>query len=130
PERKVELLMSNDITIYRADWVLPVAAPVLADGALAVSGERILGVGSAADLAAAYPGASVVDLGASIVMPGFINCHCHLEYTSFRGILDDAEFGDWILSLVDVKAALTPEEYLASARLGALEAVASGVTTI
>ena len=41
---------AHDITIYRADWVLPVAAPVLADGGLAVSGERIVGVGPAPDL--------------------------------------------------------------------------------
>jgi hypothetical protein len=38
--------------------VLPVAAPVLADGGLAVSGERIVGVGPAPDLAAAHPEAA------------------------------------------------------------------------
>jgi cytosine/adenosine deaminase-related metal-dependent hydrolase len=118
------------VTIYRADWLLPVSAPVLADGALAVAGERIAAVGRAAELVAAHPGAEVVDLGRSIIMPGFVNCHSHIEYTSFRGILDDADFGDWIISLVDVKASLTPEEYLVSARLGALEAVSSGITTI
>ena len=36
--------ISDDITIYRGDWVLPVSAPVLANGGLAVSGERIVGV--------------------------------------------------------------------------------------
>src|SRR5664280_680256 len=121
---------NDELTIYRADWVIPVAAPVLADGALAVAGERIAAVGSAGDVTAAHPEAPVVDLGRSVVMPGFVNCHSHLEYTSFRGILDDEEFGDWILSLIDVKAALTPEEYLVSARLGALEAISSGITTI
>ena len=63
-------------------------------------------------------------------MPGFVNAHSHLEYTSFRGMFDDQQFGDWIISLIDVKASLTPDEYLWSARLGALEALASGVTTI
>jgi 5-methylthioadenosine/S-adenosylhomocysteine deaminase len=122
---------ANDrVTLYRADWVLPVAAPVLADGALAVAGERIVAVGPASDLAAAHPGAEVVDLGRAIVMPGFVNCHSHLEYTTFRGILDDAEFGDWILQLVDIKASLTPDEYLDSARLGVAESVASGITTV
>ena len=121
---------TNDITIYRADWVLPVSAPVLADGALAVSGERILGVGPAADLIAAHPSSTVVDVGAAIIMPGFVNCHCHIEYTSFRGILDDLEFGDWIIRLVDVKASLTPEEYLVSSRLGVIEAISSGITTL
>ncbi len=122
--------MSYDITIYRADWVLPVSAPIVADGALAVSGERILGLGAAADLIAAHPSATVVDVGRSIIMPGFVNCHSHIEYTSFRGILDDLAFGDWIIRLVDVKAALTPEEYLASARLGTVEAISSGITTL
>jgi len=120
----------RDITIYRADWVLPVAAPVLPDGGIAVAGERILAVGPAPRLMAEYPGAALVDQGRAIIMPGFVNCHSHVEYTSFRGILDDAEFGDWIISLVDVKASLTPEEYLVSARLGAIEAVSSGITTI
>ena len=120
----------HDITVYRADWVLPVTAPVQPDGAVAVAGERIVAVGPAAKIAAAYPAATTVDLGRSIVMPGFVNCHSHIEYTSFRGILDDAAFGDWIISLVDVKASLTPEEYLVSARLGAVEAVSSGITTV
>jgi 5-methylthioadenosine/S-adenosylhomocysteine deaminase len=120
----------NDIVIYRADWVIPVATPVVADGGVAVVGERIVEVGPAPKLLAAYPGARLVDLGRSIIMPGFVNCHSHIEYTSFRGILDDAEFGDWIISLVDIKASLTPEEYLVGARLGAVEAVSSGITTI
>ena len=120
----------RDITMYRADWVLPVAAPVLPHGAVAVRGDRIVDVGPAPRLAAAFPEAELVDLGRSIIMPGFVNCHSHIEYTSFRGILDDAEFGDWIISLVDVKASLTPDEYLISARLGAMEAVSSGITTI
>ena len=122
--------ISDDITIYRGDWVLPVSAPVLAGGGLAVSGERIVGVGTAPALLAAHPDAVVVDLGRSIIMPGFVNCHSHIEYTSFRGILDDSEFGDWIISLVDVKASLTLEEYLVSAKLGAIEAISSGITTI
>ncbi len=120
----------HDITIYRADWVLPVAAPVLPDGGVAVAGDSIVAVGPAPRLIAEHPGAAQVDMGRSIIMPGFVNCHSHVEYTSFRGILDDAEFGDWIISLVDVKASLTPEEYGVSARLGAMEAVSSGITTI
>lgn len=129
-ERDVPGTDHRDITIYRADWVLPVAAPVLPDGAVAVADGRIVAVGTAPRLTAEYPGAALVDVGRAIIMPGFVNCHSHLEYTSFRGILDDAEFGDWILSLIDVKASLTPDEYLVSARLGAVEAVASGITTI
>ena len=120
----------RDITIYRADWVLPVAAPVLPDGGVAVAGGRILAVGPAPRLVADYPGAALVDMGRSIIMPGFVNCHSHVEYTSFRGILDDAEFGDWIISLVDVKASLTPASTSSAPGSGAIEAVSSGITTV
>ena len=118
------------VTVYRAAWLLPVAAPPIEGGALAVQGERIVSVGRAAEVLAQHPAAEVVDLGASIVLPGFVNCHSHLEYTAFRGILDDAEFGDWILQLVDIKASLSPDEYFQSARLGAAESVSSGITTV
>jgi len=116
--------------LYCAEWVLPVTAPPLRGGAVLAHGERIAEVGAALELAAANPQAEVVDFGSAILMPGFVNAHCHLEYATFRGIMDDEEFGDWIVDLVDVKAALTPHDYLQSALLGAGECVASGITTI
>jgi cytosine/adenosine deaminase-related metal-dependent hydrolase len=119
----------NETTIYCADWVLPVATPFLHRGAVAVDGRRIVAVAGADELRAAYPDAQLVDFGHAIIMPGFVNAHCHVEYTAFRGIMDDEEFGDWILQLVEVKASLTPEEYLISALLGALESISSGITT-
>lgn len=123
--------MTHDtLTIYAADWVLPVSAAPVRRGGLAVAGGRIVAVAPAAELRAAYPDAAYDDLGQSIIMPGFVNAHSHLEYTSFRGILDDEQFSDWILQLVDVKASLTPEEYLLSARLGAAESISSGITTV
>jgi 5-methylthioadenosine/S-adenosylhomocysteine deaminase len=117
-------------TIYRAEWLLPITAPPVRNGAVAVDDERIVAVGPLDDVRAACPSADLVDFDQAVLMPGFVNAHSHLEYTSFRGMFDDEQFGDWIISLIDVKASLTPDEYLASARLGALEALASGVTTI
>jgi 5-methylthioadenosine/S-adenosylhomocysteine deaminase len=117
-------------TIYRAEWLLPITAPPVKGGAVAVEGERIVAAGTLDDVRIACPDADEVDFGRAVVMPGFVNVHSHLEYTSFRGMFDDEQFGDWIISLIDVKASLTPDEYLWSARLGALEALASGVTTI
>jgi len=116
--------------LYCAEWVLPVAAPPLRGGSVLVHGDIIAEVGPALELAAANPQAEVVDFGPSVLMPGFVNAHCHLEYATFRGIFDDEEFGDWIVSLVDAKAALSPSDYVHSALLGASECVSSGITTI
>jgi cytosine/adenosine deaminase-related metal-dependent hydrolase len=126
-----EAPVSDDrVVLYCSSWVLPVSQPPIADGAVAVRGERIVAVGTAAELHSAHPDAVVEELGQCIVMPGFVNAHSHLEYATFRGIMDDTEFGDWIIRLVDVKASLTPDEYLQSARLGAAECLSSGITTI
>jgi 5-methylthioadenosine/S-adenosylhomocysteine deaminase len=117
-------------TIYRAEWLLPISAPPVRNGAVAVDGERIVAAGALPEVLAACAGASMVDFDQAVLLPGFVNAHSHLEYTSFRGMFDDRQFGDWIIDLVDVKASLTPDEYLWSARLGALEALSSGVTTV
>jgi len=119
----------NETTIYCADWVLPVATPYVRRGGVVVRGQRILDLGPADALRERYPEAGVVDFEQAIIMPGFVNAHSHVEYTTFRGILDDEAFGDWILQLVDVKASLTAEEYEQSALLGAVESLASGITT-
>jgi len=120
---------SRDI-LYCAEWVLPVSAPPVRSGAVLVREDVIAGIGPSLELAAANPQAEVVDFGPAVLMPGFVNAHCHLEYATFRGIFDDEEFGDWIVRLVDAKAALSPSDYVHSALLGAAECVSSGITTI
>lgn len=119
----------SGMTIYCAEWVLPVCAPFVHRGGIAVRGERIVDVGPAEAVRERYPEAVLVDFEQAIIMPGFVNAHSHVEYTTFRGIMDDEEFGDWILQLVDVKASLTPDEYEHSALLGAVESISSGITT-
>ncbi|MGK4495565.1 amidohydrolase family protein, partial [Klebsiella pneumoniae] len=59
-----------------------------------------------------------------------VNVHTHLDYTVMRGLLEDIEFFPWIRRLTAYKAALSPEDWVASATWGAAEALAGGVTTI
>ena len=67
--------------LYRARIVVPVSAPPLEDGAVLVSGPRIVEVGRWADLRPRHPSQSVMDLGDGVLLPGLINAHCHLDYT-------------------------------------------------
>ncbi|MDR3312585.1 MAG: putative aminohydrolase SsnA [Spirochaetaceae bacterium] len=60
--------------------------PLIADGALAIDGERIAEVGEGAALQARYPGAQIIDARGRLVMPGFINTHMHYYSTFARGM--------------------------------------------
>jgi 5-methylthioadenosine/S-adenosylhomocysteine deaminase len=110
---------------YRARWVVPVTAPPIANGVVAVDGERIAFVGEAAD---APPGDDH-DLGESLLMPGLVNAHCHLELTAMRGFLEDLEFHRWILRLTNARrSVLDSDALLDSARYGIEEGLLAGVT--
>lgn len=111
--------------ILSADWVLPVEGPPIPGGAVAIEGGRISAVGSAAELGegTSYPDA--------VIVPGFVNAHTHLEYAVYGGFGDGlSEFSAWIALHVERKARLGWDEFVAIARLGAAESLASGVTTI
>lgn len=50
--------------------------------AVAITGDVITGAGDDEELLAANPGARVVDLGGRVVIPGFVDAHCHFELTT------------------------------------------------
>jgi cytosine/adenosine deaminase-related metal-dependent hydrolase len=110
---------------YRAKWIVPVdASPiedgevVVEDGVIAAVRERTAGSEDARDF------------GGAVLMPGFVNAHTHLEYTVQRGFLEDVPFFPWVRALNAAKAHLSPEDWLQSSRLGAMECMAGGITTI
>lgn len=112
--------------IYRARWVVPVTAPPVRDGALAVQDGRIRYVG----VASRAPHGDVHDLGEALLMPGLVNVHTHLELTAMRGFLEDLPFFEWIVRLQRAKTTvLTPDSMLDSAKLGLVEGLLAGITT-
>ena len=111
--------------IYSADWVLPVEGPPIRDGAVAVEDGRIAAVGSRAELG------SDVHHAEAVLLPGFVNAHSHLEYAVYAGFGDGlGDFAEWIALHVERKGRIGWDEFLAIARLGAAECLASGITTV
>jgi len=113
------------VAVYAARWVLPIDAAPLADGEVVVENGMI-----AAVRPVVTPANERRDFGEAILMPGLVNAHSHLEYTALRGFLEDVPFFPWIRALTAAKAALTPDDWLWSARLGAMECLAAGITTL
>jgi 5-methylthioadenosine/S-adenosylhomocysteine deaminase len=112
--------------IYRARWVVPVTAPPVRNGAIAVRDGRLAYVGPAANA----PRGELHDPGESLLMPGLVNTHTHLELTAMRGFLEDLPFAEWVVRLQRAKiSVLTPESMLDAATLGIAEGLLAGITT-
>ncbi|MCL2883674.1 MAG: amidohydrolase family protein [Coriobacteriia bacterium] len=113
-----------------ARYVLPVSSEHIENGAVYVKDGRIADIGYATKLKSLYPGEPVLDFGLAALMPGFIDAHSHLEYSCFRGLINDVPYAPWKILLSEKEKALTPADWDDSALLGALETLRSGITTI
>lgn len=118
--------------IYSARWVLPIASPPIENGAVAVAGETIVGVGAKEDLVARFPHAAATDFGTSVLLPGLVNAHSHLELTVMRGFLESVEtdFFAWLRKLTVARMSMTDDDLFISAACGAIEAARAGITCV
>ena len=103
---------------------------IMANGTVAVSGDRIVSVGPADDHRVRWLPTKTLHAGGNILMPGLVNTHNHSPLMIVRGMVEDRGFAPAYLKGVPQGDALSYEEALALARLGVYEAVASGATTI
>jgi aminodeoxyfutalosine deaminase len=119
------------VAVHRAPWVLPVAAPPLRDGAVAVVDGRILAVGPADAVLAEHGDGAVVEEWAGAILPGLVNAHSHLQYSAMaevgRGRYDG--FEDWSHAFQRVYEQ-PGHDWAAAAAAGLDLAVAAGTTAI
>jgi cytosine/adenosine deaminase-related metal-dependent hydrolase len=116
--------------ILRSRVVVPMVGEPIENGAVAIAGNQIAGVGRFDAVQASHAG-DVLDLGDQILLPGLVNAHCHLDYTLLRGqIPPQQSFTDWIRAINASKAALSEADYVASIKDGLAEAQKFGTTTL
>ena len=117
--------------IVRARIVVTMDGPPIENGAIAISGNRIVDIGEFPEISARNAGQEIIDLGEQALLPGLINAHCHLDYTCFRGrIPRQKSFTDWIRAINAAKAKLSREDYIASINEGFTETKRFGTATI
>ena len=75
---------------------------------------------------------SEADARVDLLLPGFINAHCHVEYTALAGLLPrgNVAFGDWLDAIVGRKAQLSPAQIDSGIRDGVQQLLAGGCTSI
>jgi 5-methylthioadenosine/S-adenosylhomocysteine deaminase len=106
------------------------ARPVVEDGVLAVTGNRIAFVGDRGQLPEDVGAARRLDLRGRVVTPGFINVHTHAVLSLMRGIALDMGFAPAYTRGVPHGHDISEAEAVALARLGALEALGFGATVM
>jgi aminodeoxyfutalosine deaminase len=116
--------------IIRARFVVTMDGAPIENGAVAVSGNRIVDVGRFDDIRTRSAG-NTLDLGEQVLLPGLINAHCHLDYSCLRGkIAPQKSFTDWIRAINAEKSERSPKDYVASINDGFEEAKRFGTTAI
>ena len=101
---------------------------VLDPGAVAIDGDRIVGVGSPESLRDEFPRADEIELSNAAIIPGLVDSHGHAGHGMTKALGDGAD--DWLTLVAEVYFRQSDVEFWrAEGFLSALEHIEFGVTT-
>ncbi|WP_267424184.1 MULTISPECIES: amidohydrolase family protein [unclassified Curtobacterium] len=118
-------------TVHSARIVVPMTAPPIADGAVAVRDGRILHVGERSWVVDQLDGSAFTERRwRGALLPGLVNAHSHLQYTGMASVGSGqyAGFEDWAAAFNRDYA--EPHDWRAEAADGARRSIVAGVTSI
>ena len=129
--RTVSLVVTNGTVVTMDAVTMDGTGRILQAAGVAVDGDRIVAVATAADLARRFRGRQTINAGGGIIMPGLINTHTHAPMVLYRGLADDLALMEWLEKYIFPAEAKTvsPAFVRTGTRLAALEMIESGTTT-
>ena len=106
--------------------------PYFRNGAVAVSGDRILAVGTSGEVRSEIGSASrTIDFSHQILMPGLIDCHTHLGESIGKTLGDGLTLLPWLSKFMfPLICNVTREDAVRTAKMASLGSVLSGTTTL
>lgn len=109
--------------------------PYIEDGGAVTEGNRIIAVGTFAEMKEKYPQAEFVDAHGQLMMPAFINAHTHIYSGLARGLSINGYNPTNFYEILDgmwwkLDRELTLEDTKASSYATYLECIRNGVTTV
>lgn len=135
----VAVLPFNTTSAERADLIIrggtvvtmDGSSRVIDDGAVAITQDRIVAVGTSSEVSARYRATRTINAAGKIVMPGLINTHTHVPMVLFRGIADDLVLMEWLQKYIFPAEAKNVDEQFVrwGTKLGCLEMIQGGTTT-
>lgn len=104
---------------------------VIEKGGVAIRGDKIIAVGTRAEITRRYRAARTIDATGRAIIPGLINTHTHVPMSLFRGISDDLDLNDWLTKYIFPAEAKNVDEAFvrAGTKLGLAEMIRGGTTT-
>jgi 5-methylthioadenosine/S-adenosylhomocysteine deaminase len=104
---------------------------IIDNGSIGIAGSRIAKiVAPSSDRPPELAGKITISARGKVVLPGLINGHTHLFQTLLRGCFAGLPLTPWLRKIYAVGNHLSKDDYAVGARLGCLESLRSGVTTI
>lgn len=124
---KVDTILTNGFVITMDDNYT-----LHPNGAVAILDDKIVAVGSAAEINARYIATETVDCANHAIMPGLINAHTHVPMTLLRGLADDLRLDVWLYGymLPVERNFVSPEFVTLGAQLACAEMIRGGVTCV
>jgi 5-methylthioadenosine/S-adenosylhomocysteine deaminase len=119
--------------IWSARYVVTMDAGrrVIENGAVAIRGDRIVGVGTLPDIETKFQARQRLRTPDALIAPGLINTHTHAAMSLFRGIANDLRLQDWLEKYIfPAEAKNVNAEFVRwGTRLACLEMALGGTTT-
>lgn len=118
--------------LVRADYLYPMSEglPIVTDGEVAIAQGRILHAGPRRPEGTWHARETLSGRGRA-VLPGLVNGHTHVSDLLFRGQMDDnSGVANLYTIAFQIEKDVTPDEWHAMARLGCVDMLRAGVTTV
>jgi len=111
------------ITMHRGD-------KPIRNGAVVIDRGVIRDVGTVNNIMKRHPYHRVCALENSVIMPGLVNLHTHLELPPLFDIIRAKNFTDWVLNLIRINKELRSKNYTAAASDNIKKLIETGTTTV
>jgi cytosine/adenosine deaminase-related metal-dependent hydrolase len=105
-------------------------ATTIANGAIVINKGVIHAVGPLPKIIRQFPGKNVIHLQNSVLMPGLVNTHTHLELPMLLNTIQSKNFPAWVLHLIAAKKKLDNHDYSNAARKNINTLIKTGTTTV
>jgi 5-methylthioadenosine/S-adenosylhomocysteine deaminase len=133
------VLAAQTAAVEPVDWILRARYVVTMDarhrvidqGAVAIRGKRIAGVGTQSEIAHLFQARQTLDAKDALIAPGFIDTHTHAPMSLLRAIADDKRLEDWLTNFIFPAESknVSPDFVRWGTRLACLEMLLAGITT-